>query len=113
MIYQANNYSKWLSAAGLAPLSSELLCDREQLRECGLLQVLTPDAAVKMIRTFATTVPSTHFYSWTLPPGLSPRWAQAHLELFASEVISGVSVTARYRPSRIRDERPRLQAASW
>jgi hypothetical protein len=78
----------WLSAAAcLAPLSSELLRDREQLRESGLLQVLTPDAAVKTIRTFATTVPITHFYSWTLPPGLSPRWAQAHLELLASEVI--------------------------
>jgi alkanesulfonate monooxygenase SsuD/methylene tetrahydromethanopterin reductase-like flavin-dependent oxidoreductase (luciferase family) len=32
-------------------------------------------------------VPITHFYSWTLPPGLPPRWAQTHLELFASKVI--------------------------
>ena len=30
----------------------------------------------------ADTVPITHFYSWTLPPGLPPRWAQTHLELF-------------------------------
>ncbi len=86
IIYQANNYSKWLSAAGLNPLS-EHLQDHEQLRKSGLLQVVAPDAAVEMIRTFANNVPITHFYSWTLPPGLPPRWAQTHLELFASEVI--------------------------
>src|SRR5438309_2824663 len=56
IIYQANNYSKWLSAAGLNPLS-EHLQDREQLRKSGLLQVLTPAAAVEMIRTFADAVP--------------------------------------------------------
>jgi alkanesulfonate monooxygenase SsuD/methylene tetrahydromethanopterin reductase-like flavin-dependent oxidoreductase (luciferase family) len=86
IINQANNYSKWLSAAGLQPLS-EHLQDHEQLRKSGLLQVLSPDAAIKMIRDFASNVPITHFYSWTLPPGLPPRWAQAHLELFASKVI--------------------------
>jgi probable F420-dependent oxidoreductase len=86
IIYQANNYSKWLSEAGLNPLS-EHLGDREQLRESGLLQVVDPDTAIRMIREFASTVPITHFYSWTLPPGLPPRWAHSHLELFASKVI--------------------------
>jgi alkanesulfonate monooxygenase SsuD/methylene tetrahydromethanopterin reductase-like flavin-dependent oxidoreductase (luciferase family) len=86
VIYQANNYSAWLSAAGLSPLS-EHLRDREQLRKSGLLQVVDPDAAIKLIRDFANNVPITHFYSWTLPPGLPPQWAQTHLELFASEVI--------------------------
>jgi alkanesulfonate monooxygenase SsuD/methylene tetrahydromethanopterin reductase-like flavin-dependent oxidoreductase (luciferase family) len=86
IIYQANNYSKWLSAAGLSPLS-EHLGDREQLRNSGLLQVVDPDTAIKMIRDLATTVPITHFYSWTLPPGLPPQWAYSHLELFASKVI--------------------------
>ena len=86
IIYQANNYSAWLSAAGLSPLS-EHLRDREQLRQSGLLQVVDPDTAIKLIRDFANNVPITHFYSWTLPPGLPPRWAQMHLELFASKVI--------------------------
>jgi probable F420-dependent oxidoreductase len=86
IIYQANNYSAWLSAAGLSPLS-EHLRDREQLRQSGLLQVVDPDRAVSMIRDLTNNVPVTHFYSWTLPPGLPPRWAQTHLELFASEVI--------------------------
>ena len=86
IIYQTNDYSAWLSAAGLSPLS-EHLRDREQLRQSGLLQVVDPDTAIKLIRDFANNVPITHFYSWTLPPGLPPRWAQAHLELFASKVI--------------------------
>jgi alkanesulfonate monooxygenase SsuD/methylene tetrahydromethanopterin reductase-like flavin-dependent oxidoreductase (luciferase family) len=86
IIYQANNYSAWLSAAGLNPLSEQLR-DREQLRQSGLLQVVTPDTAISMIRDFLSNVPITHFYSWTLPPGLPPRWVQTHLELFASKVI--------------------------
>ena len=86
IIYQANNYSAWLSAADLQPLSTHL-GDREQLRQSGLLQAVDPDTAINMIRNFISSVPITHFYSWTLPPGLPPRWAQTHLELFASKVI--------------------------
>jgi probable F420-dependent oxidoreductase len=86
VIYQVNDYSVWLSAAGLQPLAPHLN-DREDLRKSGLLQVVDPDTAIGMIRNFADTVPLTHFYSWTLPPGLPPRWAQTHLELFASKVI--------------------------
>jgi len=106
----ANNYSKWLSAAGLSPLSGHLR-DREQLRKSGLLQVVKSEEAVKMIRAFADAVPITHFYSWTLPPGLPPRWAQSHLELFASKVIPafrgdlGVSLTARDSGPFIRKSR--------
>lgn len=86
IIYQADNYSKWLSAAGLSPLSAHL-GDSEQLRKSGLLQVVEPEEAVKVIRDFTNKVPITHFYSWTLPPGLPPQWAESHLELFASKVI--------------------------
>src|SRR2546428_7262389 len=86
IIYQANNYSAWLSAAGLSPLS-EHLRDREHLRQSGLLKVVDPNTAITMIREFISAVPVTHYYSWTLPPGLPPRWAQSHLELFASKVI--------------------------
>jgi hypothetical protein len=50
-------------------------------------KVVDSDTAISMIRNFIDNVPITHFYSWTLPPGLPPRWAQTHLELFASKVI--------------------------
>jgi probable F420-dependent oxidoreductase len=86
VIHQVNNYSAWLSAAGHQPLA-EHLRDREHLRQSGLLKVVDPDTAITMIRDFIDHVPITHYYSWTLPPGLPPRWAQSHLELFASKVI--------------------------
>ncbi|HVH75287.1 MAG TPA: LLM class flavin-dependent oxidoreductase [Stellaceae bacterium] len=86
IIYQANNYSEWLSAGGLQPLAPHLH-DREALRQSGLLQVVDPDTAISMIRNFSNEVPITHFYSWTLPPGLPPRWAEPYLELFAAKVI--------------------------
>ena len=40
-----------------------------------------------MIRGLASAVPLTHYYSFTLPPGLPASWIQPHLELFANEVI--------------------------
>jgi hypothetical protein len=63
------------------------LQDREQLRRSSLLKVVEPNTAITMIRDFISNVPVTHYYSWTLPAGLPPRWAQSHLELFASKVI--------------------------
>ena len=86
IIYQANHYTAWLSKAGLMP-NPVYLQDREQLRQSGLLKVVQPETAITMIRDYISKVPVTHYYSWTLPPGLPPRWAQAHLELFASKVI--------------------------
>ena len=74
------------SDGGLQPLAPHLN-NREALKQSGLLQVVDPDTAIDMIRNLRDTVPITHFYSWTLPPGLPPAWAQTHLELFASKVI--------------------------
>ena len=86
ILYQANNYTAWLSAAGLMP-NPVYLRDREHLRQSGVLKVVEPETAITMIREFVRHVPVTHYYAWTLPPGLPPRWAQTHLELFASKVI--------------------------
>ena len=87
IIYQVNNYSEWLAAAGLQPLAPHL-SDREELRQSGLAPGRRPRRRDKHDpELHQTSVPITHFYSWTLPPGLPPRWAQTHLELFASKVI--------------------------
>ena len=86
ILYQANNYTAWLSKAGHMP-NPVYLRDREHLRQSGVLKVVEPDTAITMIREYISNVPITHYYSWTLPPGLPPRWAQPHLELFASKVI--------------------------
>jgi len=75
-----------LSKAGLMPNPGYLRA-REHLRQSGLLKVVQPETAITMIRDYISKVPVTHYYSWTFPPGLPPRWVQAHLELFASKVI--------------------------
>ena len=86
IIYQANHYRELLSKAG--HLSNPVyLKDRKQLGQINLLKVVEPDRAIAMIRDSIGAVPVTHYYSWTLTPGLPPRWAQDHLELFASKVI--------------------------
>jgi hypothetical protein len=70
IIYQANNYTAWLSMAGLMP-NPVYLRDREQLRQSGLLKVVQPDTAITMIRDYISKVPVTHYYSWTLPPWIA------------------------------------------
>src|SRR5215469_10653324 len=75
VIYQVNNYSLWLEVGGLHALAPHLN-DQDALKQSGLLQVVYPDTAIRMIRDLADTVPITHFYSWSLPPGLPPRRAQ-------------------------------------
>jgi hypothetical protein len=60
VIYQVNNYSEWLQAAGLQPLAPHL-GDREALKQSGLLQVVDPDTAISVTRDFAdadTPMPS-------------------------------------------------------
>jgi probable F420-dependent oxidoreductase len=86
IIYQVNHYTAWLSKAGHAP-DPVYLRDREHLKRSGALKVVEPAMAITMIRDYISKLPITHYYSWTLPPGLPPRWAQTHLELFASKVI--------------------------
>ncbi len=54
--------------------------------EDGYLPSLLPAAAAIAVSTKRIRIASG-VLSWTLPPGLPPRWAQPHLELFASKVI--------------------------
>lgn len=91
VIYQLNRYADWAEAAGMpAQYRAQVVPrprDRNELRKLGILNVVDVDTAIAMIREYAAEVPLTHYYSWTLPPGLPPSWAQPHLELFASKVI--------------------------
>ena len=86
IIYQSNNYTAWAEKAG-QNRNPVYLRDRTHLRETGGFKVATPDECVKLIREYVERVPITHYYSWTLPPGLPPKWVQPHLELFAAKVI--------------------------
>jgi alkanesulfonate monooxygenase SsuD/methylene tetrahydromethanopterin reductase-like flavin-dependent oxidoreductase (luciferase family) len=86
IIYQTNLYTEWAAKAG-QNTNPVYLKDRAHLRETGQLKVADPAGCIQIIRDYVEKVPVTHFYSWTLPPGLPAKWAQPHLELFASKVI--------------------------
>jgi alkanesulfonate monooxygenase SsuD/methylene tetrahydromethanopterin reductase-like flavin-dependent oxidoreductase (luciferase family) len=86
IIYQSNNYTAWAEKAG-QNRNPVYIRDHAHLRETGTFKVADPDTCVKLIRAYLEKVALTHYYSWTLPPGLPPSWIQPHLELFASRVI--------------------------
>ncbi len=83
--YQVNAYAEWSEKAGM-PLFPKVP-DTNALRQSGLFQVVDVDTCIQMIRDYALETPLTHYYSWTLPPGLPASWIQPHLELFTSKVI--------------------------
>lgn len=87
IIHQMNDYSAWIAKSGDPGANFPHLRDRAHLRETGILQVADVDTCIKMIREYASHVPLTHYYSWTLPPGLPARWVQPHLELFTNKII--------------------------
>ncbi len=83
--YQVNAYAEWSAKAGM-PLFDHMP-DVKALRESGMFQVVDAETCIQMIRDYAAQTPLTHYYSWTLPPGLPASWIQPHLELFAAKVI--------------------------
>lgn len=83
--FQINVYAEWLKKAGqeLFPPMPNL----EALKASGILQVLTPEAAVKLIADYAAAAPVERFYCWTIPPGYPVCKMDPYLELFATKVI--------------------------
>jgi probable F420-dependent oxidoreductase len=91
VLYQLNAYAEWAAKVGWRQpwqnMPGEQIRDTQHLRELGLFMVTDVETCVQRIREYAAEVPLTHYYSWTIPPGLSARWIQPHLELFTSKVI--------------------------
>jgi alkanesulfonate monooxygenase SsuD/methylene tetrahydromethanopterin reductase-like flavin-dependent oxidoreductase (luciferase family) len=85
VLYQLNLYAEWFAKSGF-PLLPHIR-DEAHLKELGILNVVDVDTCIAMLKGFTSAVPLTHYYSFTLPPGLPASWMQPHLELFASQVI--------------------------
>ena len=83
--FQINVYAEWLKKAGQELFPS--IPNLEALKASGILQVATPDDAVKLIRDYSATLPLERFYCWTIPPGYPVRKMDPYLELFASKVM--------------------------
>ena len=85
VLYQLNHYAEWFEKSGL-PLLPHIE-DEDHLRRLGILNVVDVNTCIAMIRGLSSAVPLTHYYSFTLPPGMPASWIQPHLELFANKVI--------------------------
>jgi hypothetical protein len=85
VLYQLNLFAEWFARSGM-PLLPHIR-DAEHLRELGILNIVDVDTCIAMIQGMVNAVPLTHYYSFTLPPGLPASWIQPHLELFADKVI--------------------------
>ncbi len=85
MLYQINTYAEWLEKAGqylFPPLP-----DEAALKASGILNIVTPETAVRMITDYVAEVPIRRFYTWTIPPGYPVKKMNEHLELFATKVM--------------------------
>lgn len=74
-----------LPLAGWEEYSRRLGADTD-LPGRGVL-VVSPAQATDIIRKYVDEMRVNRWYSWTLPPGLPPEWADEHIELMAQEVI--------------------------
>ena len=83
--YQITLYNEWLHKAGQDIFPN--VPDDEALRASGMLQVLTPEDAVRAIEAYVAEVPIERYYTWTIPPGFPVKRMNEHLELFAKKVI--------------------------
>ena len=80
-----NSYAEWLKKAGQDLFPH--LPDEVALKASGILNIVTPETAVQMIKDYVTEVPIQRFYTWTLPPGYPVKKMNEHLELFATKVM--------------------------
>jgi probable F420-dependent oxidoreductase len=85
VLYQINVYVEWLGKAGQQLFPH--MADEAALKTSGILNIVTPEAAVQMIKNYVAEVPIQRYYTWTLPPGYPVKKMNEHLELFATKVM--------------------------
>lgn len=85
VLYQIEMYNKWLGEAGQALFPA--VESPAQLVEMGILQILTPQAAIDAIAAYVEATGIERYYTWTVPPGYPEAQMDEHLQLFAEEVM--------------------------
>lgn len=80
----SNSYGEWFAEdkglQGLKPMTLEAF------KASGVLQIMTPDAAIAMFRDLQQRLPIDH-YTMMMPPGLPADSFKAYAQVFADEVI--------------------------
>ncbi|MGH7962852.1 MAG: LLM class flavin-dependent oxidoreductase, partial [Candidatus Binatia bacterium] len=83
--YQINMYAEWLEKAGQSLFPH--MPDDAALKASGILNIVTPETAVQMIKDYVAEVPIQRYYTWTIPPGYPITKMNEHLELMATKVM--------------------------
>jgi alkanesulfonate monooxygenase SsuD/methylene tetrahydromethanopterin reductase-like flavin-dependent oxidoreductase (luciferase family) len=85
LLYWFNAYSKWFEGTDTSPWPP--IKNAEELLANGLVNVVTPQAAVKLIKDRIAEVPVELYTMMLSPPGIALSEVQTSLELFASKVM--------------------------
>ena len=86
VLYEIQDYAKGLERAGMRGFLPDLK-DTNELKATGILNVMTPDAAVQMLKNYAPSMPCESYCCMSVPPGLPPVRMYPYLELFANKVM--------------------------
>ncbi|MFT3930129.1 MAG: LLM class flavin-dependent oxidoreductase [Spongiibacteraceae bacterium] len=83
-----NTYGQWLNEDKAVGIDDPALkpMDLEAFKRSGILQIRTPDEAIKMFKDMQQRIPVEHFMMM-MPPGLPAKKFVEYAELFASKVI--------------------------
>lgn len=85
LLYWFNSYAKWFEGTDTSPWPH--INSAEELKSLRLVNVLTPDDAVKYIEERVAEVPVEMFTLMLSPPGLPLSKVAENIELFAKKVI--------------------------
>ncbi|HTT77467.1 MAG TPA: LLM class flavin-dependent oxidoreductase [Candidatus Binataceae bacterium] len=85
LLYWFNSYSKWFEGTDTSPWPH--FENAEALLASGLANVVTPEAAVNLIKERIAEVPMEMHTMMLSPPGIDLKFVQTSLELFASKVM--------------------------
>jgi len=85
LIYWFNAYSRWFEGTDTSPWPH--FDNAEELLAGGFVNVVTPEAAVKLIKERTTEVPVEMYTMMLSPPGIAISAVETSLELFANKVM--------------------------
>jgi probable F420-dependent oxidoreductase len=85
LLYWFNSYAKWFEGTDTSPWP--MLNSAQELRTRGLVNILSPEAAVELIKRQTAEVPVEMFTFMLSPPGVKLSQVAPHLELFANKVM--------------------------
>ncbi len=85
LLYWFNSYAKWFEGTDTSPWP--IIKDAAELKSRGLVNIITPESAVTLIKERLAEVPVEMFTMMLSPPGIPLSKVEENLELFAKQVM--------------------------